>query len=358
MRKAKAAIAFLLLLILACGCSEEENLQATGPSTLTLAPIDTIGVFAGDSLTTFGAIGEVGFTPKGNIAVLDQTACLMRFYDNEGNYLRSLGGSGSAPGEFLSPESFAFLSDGRLVVSDWEAFTLWLFDESLSFAGDMGLFFPGTPSGIEPGIDGSFIGTGVWIETSESGIVGESFLGCWNDSTDEEVRYFSSPIQIVQDGERIHMEFNDFAYAIDGAGNVFVAESSDSVYCITGFRADGEQFLVIEEPWIRIPRSEKEMAYEEKYLGQEIPNEPSRFRLSIAELQTDGKDNIWVRLGSVLHPMFVVYSQEGDTLFFAECPALQDTMFNLQFSIGESAILAWDSNPLDYPKVIMLEVME
>ncbi len=358
MRMTEAAV-FLLILTLACGASEEEQQQKSLPDTITLLPVDTIGVFTGDSLYTFGAIGEAGFTVNGNIAVLDQTTCFLRFFDSDGNYLHSLGGPGSGPGEFLSPESFSFLSDGRLIVSDWEAFTVWEFDDALNYEGDYGQFFPGSPSGIEPGSNGSFIGVCLELESSDNGIEGESYLGLWSDSAEEKVRYYSNQIQVVQDGDRLHIQFNEFAYTVDTAGNVFVSESSDSVYSIMGYRPDGEQFLSIEEPWTMIPTTEMEKILEvENHDHREISTEPNDFRISVAELLTDPDGNLWVRLGSELHPKFIVYSPEGDTLFIADCPALPDTMLNLQFAIGESGILTWDSDPLDYPKVIMLELQE
>jgi len=259
----------------------------------------------------------------------------------------------------LSPGTFAFLSDGSLAVSDWEAYTIWEFDDSLSFKGNMGQFFPGSPSGIEPGVNGSIIGVGLVLEASDSGIEGESFVARWSNSTEEDVRYLSRPILVVQDGDMIHIQYAELAYAVDPAGNIYIAESSDSTYCIWAYRSDGEQYLTIEESWTRIPRTESEIACQREYLEQKgIDAEPGLYRSSIAELLTDNDGNLWVRLGSELHPSFIVYTSEGDTLFTADSPALPDTLFNLRFAKGINGLLAWDTDPLDYPKVIMLEVMQ
>jgi hypothetical protein len=351
----------LLLLAFLPSCGEEgASREHPGPDTLTLVPADTIGVLAGDSLTVFGEIGDAEYSPSGELVVLDRTARELRFFDAGNHCVRSLGGPGSGPGEFLSPTDFAFLTDSVLAVADWGARTVWLFDDSLEFRGSLGVLNPGSPAGIEPGADGSIVGVGIGMEAASSGTNGESFVGCWTRAGEETVRFASTPIRVFQESEdRIRIEYNELFHAVDRDGRVYVSEASDSLYLILGYGSDGEPVLEIAEPWNRMRRTDAEISTETRLLeNQGMENEPSRYRQAVAGLLSDFEGNLWVRLGSVLHPAFLVYSPEGETLFFAECPSLPDTLFDLSFSAGRDGLLAWDADPPDYPKVIRLEFAE
>ncbi len=355
MFRADGAVALMLLLCLSCRESRENNSLRAGPDTLQLVPVDTVGVSAGDDSQVFGEIGEAGCSPTGELVVLDRTTCRLIFFDQTNLCVRTMGGCGSGPGEFLSPTDFAFLSDGKLAVADWGARTVWLFDDSLRFAGSMGVFYPGSPSGIEPGRDGSIIGVGIRMEASEQRVSGESFLGRWNRTGEETVSYLATPIRVVPENEdQIRIEYNELLFAVGSDGDVFAAEASDSIYRITGFTEGGESFLEISEPWERVARTDAELS-DDSLASHGGVASPELFRQAVAGLAADENGQLWVRLGSVPHPMFIVYSREGDTLFFAECASLPDTMFTLGFSCSAGGLLAWDTDPLDYPKIIRLE---
>ncbi len=344
------------VLLSACGRgSYSFEPREQDPPSVVFVPRDTIGQMYGDSYHTFGAIAKAQPMPDGGIAVLDQTACTLRLFDSLGVYQRSVGGRGSGPGEFLFPTSFAFLRGGGLAVSDWTARTVWVFDDSLNIQGNMGQFDPGPPSIIEPAGEGCFIGEGMHMESGGNGLEGESFLGLWSDSSAPDVIYHSSPLTISLIGEdQLEIGYQRVVFDSDSAGNVYLAQVSDSSYSIRGFRGTGEPFLQIDVPWERIPRSGAELALEESLSeGDSGHREISPFRNAIEGLFVSGSHEIWVREGSSLHPVFTVYSSSGEPLYRAEVPSVNDSLFSLQFSSNGSMLMAWDRDPLDYPKVIL-----
>lgn len=54
----------------------------------------------------------------GNVYVLDGLAPAVRVFDSDGQYVRSLGGRGAGPGEFMRPNGLIITEEGRLWVRD------------------------------------------------------------------------------------------------------------------------------------------------------------------------------------------------------------------------------------------------
>jgi hypothetical protein len=322
-----------------------------------MVPCDTIGAAAGDSCYTFGMIGKVEAMPGGGVAVLDQMAGRLLFYDSLGVFQGLMGGRGSGPGEFLMPTSFTFLDGGGLAVSDWSARTVWIFDDSLEFRGDLGQFDPGAPSVIESAGGDRFAGQGMIMEMGEDGLEGESILGLWDGSPEPVAVFHASPLIITASGEdRIDIGYQRLVFDADEHGNVYMAPVSDSTFSVRGFRSTGEPFLEIDCPWERIARTDAEISLERSLAGpyDDDPEIPE-YRNAIEGLFVSGSGDIWVRMGSSLYPEFRVYSVDGELLHTAEIPSLKDTLFSLQFAAAGPLLAAWDSDPPDYPKVILLE---
>lgn len=78
-----------------------------------------IGDIAGELVYQFGSIVAVDVDRDGNLFVMDQQAAEVRVFDAQGQYLRTLGGPGSGPGE-LGPAGSAVLitADGLVLVPD------------------------------------------------------------------------------------------------------------------------------------------------------------------------------------------------------------------------------------------------
>jgi hypothetical protein len=74
------------------------------------------------------AAGLIGADASGNLFVLDPTNARIVVFDADGQFLRSMGGSGGGPGEFRAPGSISVSSDGEIAVFDYGKGTLVRFD--------------------------------------------------------------------------------------------------------------------------------------------------------------------------------------------------------------------------------------
>jgi hypothetical protein len=70
----------------------------------------------------------VGAAASGNLFVLDIPNARIVVFDADGQFLRSMGGSGGGPGEFQSPGSFSVSPDGAVAVFDYGKGSLVRFD--------------------------------------------------------------------------------------------------------------------------------------------------------------------------------------------------------------------------------------
>ncbi|SHE31279.1 6-bladed beta-propeller protein [Fodinibius roseus] len=77
-----------------------------------------IGVEKGEREETFGEIKGVVSDSLGNVFILDAQHNKVRVFNKKGAYLFSFGGSGSGPGEFMSPADIDIGKDGRIYIAD------------------------------------------------------------------------------------------------------------------------------------------------------------------------------------------------------------------------------------------------
>lgn len=81
-----------------------------------LEPEITIG--GDDEETFFSRISQVCEDEDGNIYVLDGGESAITVLDEEGNFIRKIGGEGQGPSEFIRPTRIVFNSEGNILVSD------------------------------------------------------------------------------------------------------------------------------------------------------------------------------------------------------------------------------------------------
>jgi hypothetical protein len=84
----------------------------------TLVEELSIGALDGAEEYTFGDISEVAIAGDGSIYVFDRQVPALRKYDARGKYIRTLGGRGQGPGEYLKGGGLAVHPDGRVMLWD------------------------------------------------------------------------------------------------------------------------------------------------------------------------------------------------------------------------------------------------
>ena len=124
------------ILLVACTESPEatpvgaETTDSAGARIVTSPPADavfaelaaepalSIGLLDGPEELLFGDIESVARDVIGNLIVADDQALEIRIFDSDGDYLRSLGREGEAPGEFLTLRGAWPLADGSILALD------------------------------------------------------------------------------------------------------------------------------------------------------------------------------------------------------------------------------------------------
>ncbi len=353
----RASVLLLILFLLACGTDRSDNPARGGNHVLEMTLEDTIGVDTGDQRYVFGDICNLSIDSNGNLLVLDAITCKVRRYTLEGEYLGEFAGFGSGPGEIMDPMAMTVLSGGGVAIGDWEAWGIFFYDSSFAYTGFSGVMEGGSPLSLTAGPDNSVTGLGVrfWSENDQP--VGEYFLASWKDSVNETFRFMEGPASVepLPIGDVVvHLPVVFFDSSPEH--DLYAALSTDSTYSIHRFSSSGEELGVLEQHWDRIPlntASREEIYLEALHEGEGI-SEDVPYANAIQGINCDDTGKLWVRLGTAPHPVFNVYNSEGEHIAVVEATALSDPLFELSFRISGGRVFSWNTNPADYPKIIIL----
>ncbi len=171
----RAALALIALLV-GCGSADNDQLgtwqseRETIGDTIIVRTLSgsvwgdsavmredlAIGVLEGQEELMFGRIGELAVDTSGGMYVFDGSVPALRFFDASGNYVRTLGGKGSGPGEYRDAAlGLAVRSDGRIVLRDPRNSRLIVYEPD------------GTPSTQLPVASGLFTGNAMVLDTAD-----------------------------------------------------------------------------------------------------------------------------------------------------------------------------------------------
>lgn len=116
----------------------------------------SFGVLEGPEEEMFGQIQAIAVDGEEGVYVFDGQVPALRYFDADGNYVRTLGGRGGGPGEYEDAAlGLALRSDGRLVMRDPRN-------------GRLNLYEPdGTPSDAIPVASGLFTSRAMVLDTAD-----------------------------------------------------------------------------------------------------------------------------------------------------------------------------------------------
>ena len=92
--------------------------QPAHKGVATLVEEMSIGVADGAEEYMLGEVADIALGRDGSIYVFDRQAPVVRQYDANGRFIRSIGRSGAGPGEYRSTSGIATMRDGRLLLWD------------------------------------------------------------------------------------------------------------------------------------------------------------------------------------------------------------------------------------------------
>ena len=373
----KSSIALLLLacciVLSSCGDGEEvaETVRAGyQPDTVVVEVADTVGVMMGDSAFVFGNITDATLTPDGRLLVLDGLKSRIGVFSNRCEHIGFAGRAGSGPGEYQYPKSFALLDDGGLAVCDWGGIAVTHLTEELDFDTVLTGYRSIAPDRIVPGLGGAYVGMSLSHELVDGEPQGENFIARFDRSTEPDLIYCSYPMRFtVDDDGDLNVHTTSMSWDTGPDGSVWVAVCSDSTWGFTGYDSGGDTLLSMEKPWERKEKSAEEL--EEGYLHESLStsrtegSSVNRDRLhdnipmyynAIDEIDVDDAGRIWVAQGWTEVPTFDVYDSSGELLFVATIPALENDG-GMAYCF-ENGMIAFDTQPEDYPKVYLLSTGE
>lgn len=97
--------------------------------TVSGTPSLVIGRMGGDERYLFGEVAGAVVLRDGRIAVLDGQSALIRVYTPEGEHIEDWGGQGEGPGEFTSAQTISSYRGDSILVSEFVARRLVIFDD-------------------------------------------------------------------------------------------------------------------------------------------------------------------------------------------------------------------------------------
>lgn len=348
---------YLSLCIIYAGCSnspgDEPLPSQIDSSSIILQIVDSVGVETGDENYVFGSIESMCFGPDGNIALLDRAYSQVRIFSSEGEYLKTIGGQGSGPGELNMTIYMGISHGGNLFVSQRSGCNEfdYLTGEWITLEN----FNAPPPISITGSTDSFFVAISMEMVETDEGLGIDASVSRFTDCYSKDVSYTGSFFELnpADMSSFFQKGWYGYCFDVDQGGNVFVAESSRDEYLITGYTPEGEPFLTIEKPFDPVAKTEEEIQQEKRFLEARfeslgmgrmgytpLPDWPA-----IRALGVDGQGRIWAQRGSDIYATFDVYDSLGNDLFTAVLPFPEQDGRYLRFQIEPESILAWPEDP-------------
>jgi hypothetical protein len=369
---ARRVLLALLPVLASCGEPEQQEPPEEPPLDTTgfrrIIIVDSIGVETGEEPYVFGSIESATHAPDSSIVVLDRAFSEVRVFTPGGDFVRSIGGQGSGPGELNMTVFMCLTSGGRLFVSQRGGMNEFDYASGQWIGGESVNGPP--PAALTGSTDSSFVGVDMQIVPGPDGISIEVSLSRFRDPYATDVDYLSGSIPMTSPTDVTGFMLNGwdgYAFDVDPSGCVYVSPYSTDRFLILGFTPEGNEMLRIERSVEPVPKSESEIAEERDFMEArcesmgmgEVDFHPESDRRIISAIGIDGEGRIWARRGTCPEPVFDVFDSAGDSLFTAFLDGVGGEGRYWRISIDPEGMTGWSGNPVEgYQKLYILALEE
>ncbi len=348
-----------MVMFYGCGGDEIPETNAEPSAQVdTLKVTCEIGEMMGEGNYVFGQIASAVPTAGGGVAVLDVYGCDISFFDSSGNFIRSVGGKGEGPGEFLLPLDFAILDDGRIAVVDLVKRRIDILSWDGELLNSLETEYAMLPFNMAAAADSSFMI--YYYSTRPSG---DSFdmgfnLEIWDTSGFQQeiwswrseytgADFMFSPGFLVccaVNGSVYYSQmdnrefFIDCVSVLDGSSGFISHES-------TNFEADSTDIGYIE-PKVYV-------FYESEDTPVDLESEALTYRPQIGSIGVDAEGSIWVRNGATDLEDWMIFDSTGDFLRTGTVVGIPEDG-RLDYVINRYGAVAWAPFTEEHPRVFLL----
>ena len=361
-----------LLLIFGCGGNGQEPIAVQDVPSLpvdTLAAVLEIGVELGDSTNTFGAIASAIIDHEGRIIVLDQVATCAKIYDHNGNYLRQVSRQGNGPGELGMPWGMFLMTDGKLMILDFGKRGFVVFNDSLQFIEEFGLWTQQPPLQGTPVSNNQYAAYKVDFDMVDEKILINRRVALYSYGEEEwDLILWQDSLELSMNDivENPSVFFIDLLDPLVIGGNnsdrIYFSLKDAEEYRVTGWNPEGDEVLSISMDLAPVQKTAEEMAAESTYVtnyigrmggggGASMEFEPDPFKDMVIGVDIGPDGNLWVRRGTIDTPFFDIFDTSGELLHHVVFP--QDG-WSWKTSVSPEGILAWEEDPEEGYQVLYL----
>jgi len=353
---------------LACGEQTQLEDAAVTIPVDTLIPVDSIGIFMGDSCYMFGAIADYVPMPGGGAAVLDRMTGKVSVFDGSGSFVRSFSRMGEGPGEFQFPIRLIYMPSDMYVVLEFLNGNVTLFDSDGIYLGRWQIEgMGGFPLDAYAFDDSSFVSYNFSMVMGESDFRIRFSLRRYHVMTGEVLTEF-----FTWDGDAQPSTDFEPAYVAstsDEHGILYLACCNDDSWMVRIMDGDGtpldtlmtfperERFSSEPDSGV-VPGSQmvRYMFTEDANSGTDMltTNAPDQHPL-ISALKTGPDGNLWARRGGLPATVWDVVSPSGVHLREV-CVMLGDTVQFIDLKMNGNGILSFNYWTEDYHQVYVMDV--
>ncbi len=285
---------------------------------------------AGDDYI-FTGIGGIAVDEQHRIFVQVTREDILRCYDADGEFIRTIGRQGQGPGELYYAQGVSFGADGNLWVPSAGSARIVIFTPEGDFVKNIA-FSTAPPLLIQTTADG-FMGLHQAVRQLAEGVAEVDFLlRRFNTEGDTLNTLFKASMQIdIQDLQLGGIAELQPLYTQDSEGRIWQCRPRADIYQLNVWNPDGTQNMVVEKDAAPIPKSEQEIEEERETVrrliaaqfGGEVPPglnldyEPPTHRAFLGLPYYDPAGFIWAQVsreGTHDANAFDLYDMRGQFL--------------------------------------------